>query len=149
MWCWAAITQSVGRYLTGNTSVTQCDIVAGTYGYCGNWGSQSLNTLKNALVYEYGVISNDNIWSSVSFDRIKSEINANQPVMAYWQWIGASNGHDLTIRGYYHDTYYGIQNVYYLNPASDSSGGAHTASYGWFVNDGTHNWQETLTGIHR
>lgn len=150
MWCWAAATQIVGRFLTGNTTVSQCNIVAGEYGTCGNWGSINSNSIKSQLGWRYNVGSRDVIWSSVAFSTIKNEIDFNRPVPIYWAW-DAGNGHHPVISGYYWDNALGTQNIQWFDPAPASSGGGFKLnSYNWMVrNPGRHSWNETIIGVFR
>lgn len=146
MWCWAAVTQTIGRYKTGDRSITQCQIVSSQYSVCGNWGSINSGTIQAALNAGYRLKSTVD-WYADGFVTIQGAINGDSPVAIYWAWRNG-NGHHVTIRGYYENTDTNIRNIDYLDPTPGAAGGPWTKPYTWMVDDGNHTWTETLLNVH-
>jgi hypothetical protein len=145
MWCWAAVIQAVGRYLTGNTSVTQCNIVSDFYLGCPNWGSPSDNDSIDAGLRARYNVSTSLYDAAISYSWIQSEINASRPVVVYWQWQSDANmGHFVTINGY--DT--NLSQVMYIDP-DPGTGGQSKQAYGWMVSNAQYRWTASNVNIHR
>lgn len=145
MWCWAAVTQTIGRYKTGDRAVTQCDIVYDQYAGCWNWGSINSGTIQAALYAEYRLTSVVE-WYAVGFTTVQGAIQGESPLAVYWAWR-SGNGHHVTIRGYYEDTGTNTRDIFYIDPTPGSAGGFRRNSYAWMVADGNHTWTETLLNV--
>jgi hypothetical protein len=141
-WCHAAVAQSVIKYFR-NEDVSQCYIVNSIYPSCPNWPAyiSAVGTTLRSIRYN---IANDHITSSVAFYNVQYQIDNNRPMIVLWQWLNQSVGHMVVLRGYYQDTYRNTMSVSYMDPAI---GAYSSASYAAFVNDGIHEWRETLWNI--
>lgn len=101
----------------------------------GSFGADVANALTNGGVW-VGTLRS----STISFDSVKFELNANRPVMARWAWSGTAVGHVLVIRGF-NDTGSALS---FIDPEKSSY---QVASYSAFVSSGTRSWTQTRDGI--
>ncbi|MEA1929079.1 MAG: papain-like cysteine protease family protein, partial [Candidatus Auribacterota bacterium] len=139
-WCWAGVSQSIFNYY--GTIISQSTIANyGTNGYnTWNWLWGSDSTYP---YYRKGINMILNHWGlsctygnyTMSQAQIQSRINAYQPFVIRWGWI-SGGGHFLTGRGY------SGSNIYYMNPGQGE--GYNIAPYAWVVNDGNHEWTDSL-----
>lgn len=101
-WCWAACAQMVLEYHGQN--VSQCKLASALLG--SRWccflpmscNSPCTATQVSALYNSFGLGSTHQS-NQVSFDTIKSEIDADQPVEVGFEWIGGG-GHLAIVRGW-------------------------------------------------
>lgn len=145
-WCWAGCARAVFLYY--GQDVAQCTIANYNWGRtdcctnpsspaCNNW-TYLIPNVQNIL--RHWDVDSNALWSSASFNTLRSEIHDDRPVWVRWEWSGGG-GHFVVIRGYNDDS---GNKVSYMDPWY----GAHyLTDYSWMVSGGTHTWTHSLTGI--
>jgi hypothetical protein len=107
-WCWAASAQMVMHFY-GDNSITQCDLANWLFDQsscCVTASSSDCNQgceirdIKQ--VYKEWGIQSTRKSTSVSFAKLREEINAGRPVEIVFEWEGGG-GHAAIIRGYRQD----------------------------------------------
>jgi len=142
-WCWAASTQMLENYVKKGVNNTQCrewlwgknqanppcDNTGGTY-------AETQRALTSAQVYTTG-------FSGLPLaSGIKSQIDANHPMMYFYNYKSGSGGHVVVIYGYEFDDVTG-QRLWYVDPLG---GSRVRASVSWMADNG--NWSAAYTRIN-
>jgi hypothetical protein len=145
-WCWAGCARAVFLYY--GQDVAQCTVADYNWGRadcctsptspaCNNW-TYLIPNVQNIL--SHWSVDSSALWSSTSFNTVRSEINSDRPVWVRWGWSGGG-GHFVVIRGYNDDS---GNKVLYMDPWY---GANYLASYSWVVSGDNHTWTHSLTGI--
>lgn len=142
LWCWAASSRMVSRYL-GGSSASQCQFVkwgkrtSSCPNVTGDFGTDVSSALLSAGIYSPGNVS----WSAISFNTIKGQIDSNKPVLIRWQW-SSGGGHMLVVKGYNTSG----STVTYIDPGN---GSVSTRSYSWMKSASGHTWTHSRYNISR
>lgn len=149
-WCWAACMQSILDY--NGTTVSQCEEA--------NWLFSSNNCCNlNACnsgatpgeqqdVLDHWGLSSDLDYSTLTWNELKNEIDAGQPVSIGFSWC-TTGGHSLIIAGFCETGGTSpSQLVLYMDPWFGE--GYNLATYDWVVGGcpGDHEWYRTIYNIH-
>src|SRR5689334_4339996 len=100
LWCWAACAVGVADYF-GVHSWTQCQVASAVTGRSccpSGSGCNSREKLSDALHQVDHLLKLEN--RRLSFDEIRSEIDAGLPVAIRILWSADRRGHFLVIHGY-------------------------------------------------
>lgn len=102
----------------------------------------NVTDMKNALAHWN--ISSAALLNAISFADVIYNIDRNMNLDAA---IGYYSGgaHAFLIRGYYQDTSYSTQNVYYIDP---DDGSYNTMAYSTFLNNSSWYWGNTLSSVY-
>ncbi|NMM55284.1 papain-like cysteine protease family protein [Paenibacillus aquistagni] len=108
-WCWAAVSSSVLKFMTGE-NVYQCDFVKYVKSSTCNDVSATTEEAQSGM-HHFGVSSNY-YSGSLSMSQIKAQIDDGRPIYVSWKWNSpnALIGHAVAIYGYSDDS------VKYLDP---------------------------------
>lgn len=104
-WCWAAVTAAVHSYFaTGNERIAQPEVVARVLGDDCRKNPETCNrgfSLLEALTAPNIAVPACREDSHITFDRIKTEIDARRPVGVRVRWRNTRNlGHFVVVYGY-------------------------------------------------
>lgn len=142
-WCWAATSSMAAKYL-GATSATQSNIATAVFGSPWDFAG-TVHDMQTGLA-AYNVYSTPRL-SNISFLQVTNNIDMDSTVIARIKYHDTSRtiGHALLIRGYYFNTTYSQQNLYYIDPEDASS---NVMSYSSFNNNSSWYWVNTLENIY-
>lgn len=99
-WCWAAVSVSVDHYFSPQSSSTQCQVAAIVTGLncCGGFDDCDLpEHLEDAL---QAVNITPVIQPPLTFDEVRQQIDAGQPVCVRIGWPDQLRGHFVVLCGY-------------------------------------------------
>ena len=99
-WCWAAVSVSVAEHSTGNP-LRECDIAAKCLDLdcCGQRKPCDQEFFLDLALKTVGQLKRVET-SRLTFDAIKSEIDAGRPVCVRVEWAKEKTGHFVAITGY-------------------------------------------------
>jgi hypothetical protein len=141
-WCWAAVSASIDLFFRPDSTHTQCDIAGSVLGLpCCNGTqpapSDSCNTphALHPVLGRYHLLADDPIVKPLTFDRVRTEIDAGRPVCVLIKWLD-NQGH-VTDRGHFI-----VLNGYRVTPAqkqfvsiTDPMYGASEIAFNQFISD--------------
>lgn len=138
-WCWATSAKMVARYL-GGTNATQCQYVkwgkasSQCLNVSGDFGLDLSRALMGAGIRGVGTTS-----GPISFNSIKSQIDARKPIIIRWEW-NSGGGHMIAINVYNTTG----STVTYVDPLDGEN---HTRPYSWIKNGSNHTWTHSRYNI--
>ncbi len=129
-WCWAAVSTSTSRFYQPTSPWYQCLLVNRVFGQttcCQNGASAPCNQ-PHRLEQGFAAVGHDagNTSGTVSFARVRSEIDAGRPVGCFIGWRSGGLGHFVIIEGYRED---GVTRRLWIE---DSQSGSHDYEFTTF-----------------
>ncbi len=110
-WCWAAVGVSLNRYFSPDETLKQCElathILTGLHnGHIVQCCNQPLPPEADTpaklqdVLSTLGLLKGQPLTRPLTFDEIRTQINAGFPVCVRIQWQGQKSGHFVVIRGF-------------------------------------------------
>jgi len=111
-WCWAAVSVSVDLFFRSDSTHTQCDIAGSVLDLpCCNGAEPAPSAACNTphalhpVLGHYHLLAGDPILKPLTFDQVRSEIDAGRPVCALIKWLDnhgqvTDRGHFVALNGY-------------------------------------------------
>ncbi len=111
-WCWAAVSTSIDHFFRPDSTHTQCDIASSVLNRncCGGATSSSSDACNmpqalNPVLGRFHLLAADPILKPLTFDQVRSEIDAGRPVCVLIKWLDNQNqitnrGHFIAVNGY-------------------------------------------------
>ena len=155
LWCWVASSTAVINYYN-NEGVQQCEVAEYTRTVSQPM-TEDLGDVDCCVSADFGcnatgyiffypgsiedilhnwTIESRRVHQPISLAQTAVEISLEQPFVLMWRWY-VGGGHFLVMNGIDGDL------VHYMDPWFGE--GHHVALYDWVVDDGIHEWTDTLT----
>ncbi len=111
-WCWVAVSVGVDRFFRPDSTHSQCGIASSTLNLecCNGTRSAAVSSCNtphaiHPVLGIHHLLAADPILKPLSFDRLRAEIDAGQPVCALIKWLDSQGqvtqrGHFIAINGY-------------------------------------------------
>ncbi|HXB75751.1 MAG TPA: C39 family peptidase [Candidatus Acidoferrales bacterium] len=111
-WCWAAVSVSVDRFFRPDSTHSQCEIAGSALNLpCCKGGQPAQSDSCNAphalhpVLGRFHLLAADPIVKPLSFDRVRTEIDAGRPVCVLIKWLDnqgqvTDRGHFIALSGY-------------------------------------------------
>ncbi|MCL2289258.1 MAG: T9SS type A sorting domain-containing protein [Bacteroidetes bacterium] len=161
-WCGVAASQSVIGYYKKPYTL-QCEIMdyvrrcnIGMYGftnccpvnplYCNDkglnfFGGDGTGSVGDVL-WEFGPVPTNELPGAFLLQQIIEQLTMERPIVVQWADFFGTIGHAVVIHGI------NGNNIKYVDPWNDSTGGFQFMSYKEFVDDGDVKWTNTLVTIN-